>query len=177
MRRLRILIPLLLLTALGASGCTTPAATQKTTIVDLKNDFCLTVFSDKPTYRSNEPIKIWATLKYIGSKDQVDIWHPEPYVSFSITDGKDFNMDAVYATVLGKTTLEKDKEYRFDFQKSGSYEPTASKSSFWKEFYNEKELYLPTGTYTIKVKGEFSLSMRDQNYNNNVENEVNIEVK
>jgi hypothetical protein len=175
MKRLGLLLSLFLLTVSSLSGCY--AATSNGIIADLRKDFKLTVFSDKSSYNQDEPIKIWATLEYIGSNDQIDIWHGDPYVTFALTNNGDINMNPVISDVLGKTTLVKGEIYRFDFVKSGSYEPTATDALFWKEFYGQKELCLPPGTYIIKANGEFSLSKQSSNYNNNLSEELQIKVQ
>jgi len=66
--------------------------------------FELKVYSDKQVYKTRDKIKIWATLEYIGDKSEIKIWHGEPYIIYSITNGKDFNLDGLRHMIL-KSTL------------------------------------------------------------------------
>ena len=122
-----------------------------------KNDFEINLFADKKIYKTTDKINIWATLKYVGNNDTVKIWHGSSYMIFSITDGKDFNVEGVINTMLTSTILEKNKLYRFDYQKSGGFDADGPKADFWEKFYQEKYLLLPAGEYTITVKGDFDI--------------------
>jgi hypothetical protein len=53
------------------------------------------------------------------------------------------------------TVLEKGELYYFNYQKSGSYDANVE---FWEKFYDEEDLLLPVGEYTITVHGAFSLT-------------------
>ena len=122
------------------------------------SNFVMNLYSDYPVYKTTDSIKIWATLKYIGSGDSVRIWHGEPYVTFSITDGKDFHVDPVVLTIQTSTVLEKNMLQYFNYEKSGAWDADDPNADFWEKFYEEKELFLPAGQYTITAKGAFSLS-------------------
>ena len=122
------------------------------------NDFVLKLFADKENYTTNEAIQIWATLEYVGEKDSVTIWHGLPYIVFSITDGADFNVDGMVLTVLTSTELNKGEVYEFDYVKSGGFSADDPNAEFWEKFYQEEDLKLPAGTYTVTVRGAFSRS-------------------
>ena len=122
-----------------------------------ENGFEMRLYSDKQVYKSAETIKIWATLAYVGDDDTVTIWHGDPYMRFSITDGGDFNADGVSHTILTSTVLKKGELYRFDYEKSGGWSADDPDAAFWEAFYQEEDLYLPAGEYTITVRGAFSL--------------------
>lgn len=144
----------------GAEGSESPAdeSTTQISAEATENDFCLKLFADKDTYRSDEAIQIWATLEYVGDEDTITIWHGEPYVVFSITDGADFNTGGVVEDILTSTELQKGRQYHFDYVKSGGYDATAPDADFWNQFYQEEALKLPAGTYTVSVAGAFYLS-------------------
>lgn len=125
-----------------------------------ENDFVLTLHADRSTYSTDEVIHIGATLEYVGQKEKVTIWHGLPYVVFSITDGADFNVNGIIQTVLTSSTLYKGEQYHFDYVKSGGFDPDAPDGAFWESFFEEKELRLPAGTYTISADGAFYLSDR-----------------
>lgn len=122
------------------------------------NDFVLKLFADKASYTTDEAIQIWATLEYTGEKDAFTIWHGIPYISFSLTDGADFNVDGMIMTVLTSTELSRGEVYHFDYVKSGGFSADDPNAEFWEKFYQEEELRLPAGIYTVTVRGAFSLS-------------------
>lgn len=139
--------------------------------------FKLEIYSDKKAYKTTDKIKIWATLKYIGKNSHIKIWHGDPYISFYISNGKDFNIGGIVAAVLASTELEKEKLYRFDYSKSGGYSADDPKAEFWKKFYAEKDLYLPEGEYTIKVDTAFSLTEKQEANKSALSKELKIVVK
>lgn len=152
------------------------AEEQSKTEQDLNKQFELKLYSDSQTYKTTDKIKIWATLKYIGSNNQIKIWHGDPYISFSITDGKEFNTGGFFHTILASTILEKDKLYKFDYVKSGGYTEDDPKADFWRKFYAEKDLYLPEGEYTVTVCGAFSFTEDTENSKSNLSEEIKIKV-
>jgi len=143
---------------------------------DYNKIFELKLYSDKQVYKSTDKIQIWATLKYVGSKNQITIWHGDPSINFYISDGKAFNTGGIISTILTSTTLERDKLYRFNYAKSGGYANDDSNADFWKKFYSEKDMILPEGEYEVKVVGTFSISKEDIS-NGGVSDKINIKVE
>lgn len=126
-------------------------------------DFEMSLYSDKKVYKTDESIKIWTTLKYIGNKDKITIWHAgsansDTYFNYFITDGKDFNLHSVTNSMLKSTILDKNVLYYYNYQKSGGWDVDGSDANFWENFFNEKKLYLPIGEYTITASSGFGLS-------------------
>lgn len=162
----------------AASTITETSATSMTSAFAQDNRlFELELYSDKTAYNTTDKIKIWATLKYIGPDDQITIWHGDPYISFYISDGKDFDIGGIVHTVLRSTKLDKDKLYQFEYSKNGGYSADDPKADFWKEFYAEKDLYLPEGEYTVKVCTAFSLTEDVVKSEYNQSDELKITVK
>ena len=128
------------------------------TAQDFSKLFELKLHSDKAAYSTTDKIKLWATLKYTGSNSHITIWHGTPYISFYISDGKDFNIGGIAFDDLTSTDLNKDELYRFDYIKNGAYTADDPKVDFWKRFYSEEDLYLPEGEYTVKVCTDFKLT-------------------
>ncbi|HEY9061384.1 MAG TPA: hypothetical protein VIO64_12900 [Pseudobacteroides sp.] len=85
---------------------------------------------------------------------------------------KIFELDLFSDKTIYKTT--ENKLYSYDYVKSGGYSADDPKADFWKAFYNEKDLYLPEGDYTITVGGAFSLT--DKGGNSNLTKKINITV-
>lgn len=133
-------------------------ASQEISNTATKNGFELKLYADKAVYTVDEEINLRATLEYKGDKDTVTIWHGDPYLTFSITDGKDFRTGGLVMTILTSTELEKGKVYEFAYQKSGGFDTLAPNAEFWREFYAEDVLKLPAGTYTVTADGNFHLS-------------------
>ena len=123
-----------------------------------ENDFTLKLYTDNSVYSTDETVKIWATLEYVGDENSVTIWHGDPYIVFSITDGADFYISDFIHDILTSTVLEKGEQYRFDYVKSGGWDTEGPDADFWENFFQEEELKLPAGTYTISVNGAFYLS-------------------
>lgn len=149
---------------------------QEKTVQDYNKLFELKLYSDKEIYKTTDKIKIWATLKYIGNHNQIKIWHGDPYISFYISDGKEFDIGGIVHTILTSTMLEKDKLYTFDYSKNGGYSEDDPKADFWKEFYSEKDLYLPEGEYSVRVGGAFSLTEDTEKSKSNLSEELKIKV-
>jgi hypothetical protein len=126
-------------------------------------NFIFTLYTDKNTYDRNDQIKIWATLAYIGENEQATVWHDIPCVNFRISDGKKFDADGVFELVFTSTVFEKGKFYTFNYVKSGGYDADAPDAAFWKRFYDQKELVLPKGVYSITAVGSFSLAQGGAN--------------
>jgi hypothetical protein len=143
---------------------------------DYRNLFELKLYTDKASYKTTDAITIWATLKYIGGDSQIQIWHSNPYISFTISDGHKFNTGGIFDLVLTSTILEKNILYKFDYKKTGGFDANDPNAKFWEKFYAEKDLYLPKGEYIVKVCGAFSINKDDVAENNNLNEELRITV-
>jgi hypothetical protein len=139
--------------------------------------FEVKLFSDKEVYKSTDAIQIWATLEYIGDEDAITIWHGYPYMSFSLTDGKDFNVEGITLLVSVSTEIEKGTVYRSYYQKSGGWDADGPDASFWEDFYKEKDLILPAGDYTVTVRSDFSLTERPFDSESGLSCELKIKVE
>ncbi len=122
------------------------------------DDFEMKLFTTKTTWRTDEAIKIWATLKYVGDSKDITIFYAPPYMNFCISGEDEFYGGGLAITILDHTTLKRGKLYSFDYNKAGAYDGNAPDADFWKEFYEDPELHLPAGTYTISVSGAFDLA-------------------
>lgn len=159
-----LLLPILLCLA---AGCHADSEAGSSGVVQASQasdgNFLLTLYTDQNTYSQNEPIKIWATLAYIGKEDQATVWHDIPCVNFRISDGKKFDADGVFECVLTSSVFKKNKIYTFNYIKSGGYDADGPDAAFWKKFYDLKELVLPKGVYTVTAIGSFSLTQCGSN--------------
>lgn len=146
------------LTACGGEKAAEEGAAGEISSTAEANGFVLTLYADKAGYRTDEEIHIRATLEYTGEGNSVTIWHGEPYISFSISDGKDFDSGGLQLAVLTSTRLEKGKVYEYGYTKSGGYSADDPDAAFWEEFYASDALKLPAGSYTVTVSGMFYLT-------------------
>jgi hypothetical protein len=162
---------------LSESKTLTPIVEKDEAILDYSKLFELKLYSDKSTYNTSDKIKIWATLQYIGENSHIKIWHGDPFISFYISDGKDFNIGGLVNDVLTSTDLEKGRLYNFNYSKNGGYDADGPKADFWEKFYAEKELFLPQGEYTVKVATAFSLSEDSLKNKSSLSKELKIIVK
>lgn len=176
--KVKLIICFLLLSILSTTGIIfSKNLLNESTVKDYNKLFKLNLFSDKKIYKSTDKIKIWATLEYIGKNESIEIWHGNPYISFKITDGKNFNISDITLTTLSSTILEKNKIYKFNYSKSGGYSKDDINADFWKKFYEEKDLYLPKGKYKITVGGAFSINKNLEKSKSNLVKELNIIVE
>jgi hypothetical protein len=166
-----------LVICLSLTGCTKDAGfTESTVTKDYNKLFELNLYSDKQVYKTTDKIKLWATLKYVGNKEQIKIWHSNPCIGFSIIDGNKFKPGCIYDDILTSTILIKDKLYKFDYVKSGAYSEDDPDADFWRKFLNEKDLYLPSGEYTIQAGGAFDLDENGTESSNMIK-EIKIKVE
>ena len=148
------LIFLLALSACGGESANaepTPVANEPVSGESISNDFRLRLHADKSVYRTDEAIQIHATIEYIGEKETQNMEGGGSVLVFSVTDGADFNMDGLWLTELRRYGFKKGVEYVADFVKSGGYDAYDPMADFWEEFYDQEELFLPPGTYTVSV--------------------------
>ena len=161
-------------TTINEVSCT---AESTENVQDYNKLFELNLYSDKQKYKTTDKIKIWATLKYIGDNGQIRIWHVLPDISFSITDGKTFKTDEFFITISTSTVLVKGELYKFNYVKSGGYSADDPNADFWKKFYQEKNLHLPKGEYTVKVGGAFSIFEDTEKSYSNLVKEIKITIE
>ena len=121
-------------------------------------DFELLLHSDKSVYKTTDAIEIWAELVYTGENNDITIWSGDPYISFSISDGEDVGIGSAHWLMMKETVLVRGVLYRSDYVKSSFWYEEMPNADFWKEFMEQKELFLPAGKYTITAEGEFTLS-------------------
>jgi len=148
-----------------------------TVFIEQDENFVVKTYIDKLTFDENEEIIMYSTLEYIGEKENITLWSGEPYFHHEILneEGEYFNQ-GITLTILKTTVLEKGETYIIPFSKSGSYTEDDPRADFWKEYFSEKELRLPSGDYTFKAYTEFSLDEdQTERVNLSIEFEVRVE--
>lgn len=111
------------------------------------------------TYKAGEPINLSATLTYVGEEKSYTVWgSSSAQVVFTLTDGKNFNMDGASTSDLVPTEFKQGEKVSYPFVKSGGFSSNEPDADFWKSFYAEKELKLPAGTYLVTASCNFSLT-------------------
>ena len=153
-----------LLTVIFLVGCTNPYDDSEYPYINApfsyveSDDFILKLFASSNTYRAGEAITVWAEFEYLGEGESITIYHSIPYLDFQIVSDDGFEMIPVRIEVLENSTLTSGRTYHFEFHKSGSWSPDDADAVFWDNFFDESNLILPSGIYTITAIAEFSLS-------------------
>lgn len=177
MKRILTIAMCILLLFTGCVRKVDTRSSEKKEVFTKEDDkFKLQLFINGTEFKSTDKIDIYATLEYIGDKDEIRIWHGEPYFNFTITDHKDFNTGGTTLSVLKSTVLKKGEEYKFPYGKNGAFNGDDPDAEFWEAFYKEKDLYLPKGEYTISGYCDFSFSesVVDDEYSLSVEAKIKV---
>ena len=156
----------LLLTVVLLTGCANSYNDNDVDIVqnsspfsyNQSDDFILRLFGDSEINQAGDAITIWAEFEYLGEDENITIYHSIPYLVFQIIGDDDFEMIPDRIEVLEISTLALGEIYHFEFQKGGSWSSDDEDAAFWENFFNEPDLILPSGVYTIIAIAEFSLS-------------------
>ena len=154
---------ILLLMAILLTSCTnsyndSDAQNSSPFSYNQSDDFILRLFADNEVHRAGDAITIWAEFEYLGEDEYITIYHGEPYLVFQIIGDNGFAMIPGQIDVLEYTTLTSGETYHFEFQKNGGWSADADDAIFWENFFNEPELFLPFGLYTVTAIADFSLS-------------------
>lgn len=131
---------------------------EETTIAEsaVNDDFIsLTIVADNSVYKADEVIECYATLTNMG-EEPITVLHSNPLVVFYIEGGDYFSGSYGREDSLNRTTFVPEEELRIEFQKSGGWSADDPNAAFYKTFYEEKELRLPVGQYTLAAHLEYS---------------------
>ena len=136
-------------------------------------NFRINTYIDKLDFKENEEIKLYSTIEYIGAKNTITIWSGDPYFNYTIVDGTEYYSEGITLSIAKSTELKKGEVYTLPFAKNGGFSQDDPKAEFWEEYYSEKELRLPKGTYTFKAYTDFHL---DQDAKESVDLEVEFQL-
>ena len=159
-----LILIIFLLTAIALMGCANPNDDSDNASIDAPfsytetDDFILKLSALGNTYRTGDTITIWAEFEYLGENDSITIYHSIPYLVFQIIGDNGFEMLPMRVDVLESSALALGETYHFEFQKNGSWSSDDEDASFWEDFFDDPDLILPPGIYTITAIAEFSLS-------------------
>jgi hypothetical protein len=139
--------------------------------------FSITVFINKFNFKAKEKIELFSTVEYIGEKDEIDTWSGRPNFKYTIFDGTDYYCEDMQLDVLEMTTFKKGEVYNYPFKKSGGWSEDDPKADYWKTYYSDPELRLPTGTYEIRAFCDFSFNdtVPFDEYNQEIKFEITVE--
>ena len=157
---------ILLLMAIFLTSCTNSnndSDTQNSSpfSYNQSDDFILRLFADYEIHQAEDAITIWAEFEYLGEDENITIYHGIPYLVFQIIGDNGFEMIPDQVDVLEYSTLTSGEIYHFDFHKSGGWGADDEDAAFWENFFDEPDLILPPGVYTITANAEFSLSSQN----------------
>jgi hypothetical protein len=125
-------------------------------------NFLVKTYIEKLQFKEVEEISLYSTIEYIGENGSIDIWSGEPYFHHMIyKDGEVFSGGSTLH-ILQKTELKKGEIYTIPFSKSGGFSEDDPDAEFWRDFYSEKALKLPSGEYTFSSITSFTLDKEQQ---------------
>ena len=146
---------LVFLTACNANNEENKASSEQATVVSETEagNFIIRLVADNAVYKEDENIKVEAKIKYVGEKEEIDIYYAKSPLWFQIretTRGVDIPYEM--ENTLMKTTLERNKWHKEVFQYNEKNEEEYE-DDFVKAFY-EKESF-PKGEYEIELYSDF----------------------
>lgn len=119
-------------------------------------DFILTLGSDQTEYRTDEPIKLWATIEYVGSDEEVTISHYAKSIYFTIAGvDNSVNLEAYRDLQMKITKLVRNSTQTVEYTPSVTYAPGDPNEQIYKHFVENGQL--PAGTYTVGARALFDL--------------------
>ena len=126
-----------------------------------KGDFIYRLVTEKAEYAENEPIKIYAELEYIGSKEEIEIGHggsPFHFPMLETTRNYEimYRMEQPYLS----TKLMKGEPLRQEYKGSGGFGSQDKKDyiEFMKRIMNQE---FPKGNYVVNGFAEFDVIDRE----------------
>lgn len=151
---------LILLLGIFLSSCQGDIGSSGEGAQQPQEPFEFSVFSAQEIYKTTDSINIWATLKYLGNDRYIKVWHGEPIILFSITDGKDIKLGGVRFLTKTSSILKRDKLYTYECS-SILLDGNDPIVDYLNEANLEKGLFLPPGEYEVEAVGAFSLNDED----------------
>lgn len=112
-----IIINILIITIL--TGCKENIKDIGNSSTVTKDEFELTISTAKNVYDidklfSSKPLDIIATIRYLGDKDKITIWHGRPIVAISLRHkNKKLDLDAIIEQELNSSIIKRNEKYLF----------------------------------------------------------------
>ena len=121
-------------------------------------DFSITITSIRAQYAAGEVIEVEASLLYDGDQPEVTVGGSNTLIGFGIeqVDGT-LRMDPASDASCNLHTLAAGVDLVEPFSKSGGYSDTDPDADFWREYFSDPSLQLPTGAWRIKAIATFGL--------------------
>ncbi|QGQ98953.1 hypothetical protein EHS13_30780 [Paenibacillus psychroresistens] len=120
-----------------------------------QGDFIYRLISDKEEYKGNEPVKLYATIEYIGERKEITLFHGFTPLGFQLLEKtRNYKIDQAMPAILKSAVYKKGVPVRTDYTKSGGYGETDTKAytNFIKELWSDG---LPTGYYVVDGSAQF----------------------
>lgn len=139
------------------------------------DNFVIKTYISRLSFKEEEEINLYSTIEYVGDKDSIEVWSGEPYFHHMIYKDEELFSGGLTLDVLKNTVLKKGEVYPIPFIKSGGFSEDDKDADFWRSFYAEKELKLPTGEYTFEAATSFTLD-KEQKERVQLKNQFKVEV-
>ena len=122
-------------------------------------DFIYRLFTEKEEYLSNEAVKMYAELEYIGDQDEITIFHAASPFYFPIEEKiRGIQIPYPMPEPLLSTTLKKSQPFRQEYTSSGAYSEEDEKEykDFMKDFIQNG---FPLGYYVVDGFADFFIEI------------------
>jgi hypothetical protein len=134
----------------------------KTRDIVTENDFIYRLVTEKAEYNKNESIKIYAELEYVGSKEEVVIYHAaSPFHFPMIEKTRNYEIGYPMQEPLISTTLKKGQPLHQEYRRIGGNgsQEDGEYVKFMKSFLEDG---FPTGYFVINGYADFYVENMDE---------------
>ncbi len=126
------------------------------------DDFIYRLVTEKGSYTTDEDIEIYAELEYVGSQDEITIYHDASPFYFPITEQtRNYPIGYAMDQPLIATTLEKGESLREVYRGGGGYgeQDDPAYIEFMKAFHQHGFL---TGEYEVAGSADFYVQLEKE---------------
>jgi hypothetical protein len=120
-----------------------------------QGNFIYRLFSEKAEYKGKEPVKLYATLEYVGDQKEITLFHGFTPLGFQLLEKtRNYKIDQAMPAILKSAVYKRGVPVRTDYTKGGGYAETDTKAytNFIKDFWSNG---LPTGDYVVDGSAQF----------------------
>ena len=124
-------------------------------------EFGLRIHADRASYRTTDPIVVDAELSFLGLAPDVTVFGDTRIVGFSVTqlDGH-LRTEPMSDLMCVEQKIGRLTPLHVPFQKSGGFTGEDPDAPFWRAYFADPVLHLPTGTWRISAIADFQTGER-----------------
>ena len=126
-------------------------------------EFELEIMSPRSEWGADQPIEVTATLRYLGTEDQVEIGGSGAGpIAFGVAElGGTRRMDALWQMDCAPHVLGPDDPIVARYTKSGGWAPDDPNIAFYEAFFADPEFRLPAGRWQVEAWVRFGVGACD----------------